>query len=180
MFDSTLIFCVLLVRILCTGILHASLREHFAKANGCLKISFLWVHVKIEPNDAVVFAIFLSAGQAEKSISVSCCVVLLEGMCGRFCWIINVFQDLLHREYFDHVLLELLHFLLRGGVDESCGYIFVFRRLFCDSFLMRCCCCFQVWWSLFVLFQVCLLLLWLALCMLRLVLCVASTCTSTF
>ena len=85
MFGSILIFCVLLVRILCTGILHASLREYFANANGCLKISFLWVHVKIEPNDAVVFDVLLSAGQADKSISVSCCVVLMEGMCDRFC-----------------------------------------------------------------------------------------------
>ena len=70
----------------------------------------------------VVFDVHLSAGQAQKSISVSNCPELQEGVCDRFYWTVYFIQVFFHREFVEHILQELLyHFLFRRHVDESCG-----------------------------------------------------------
>ena len=61
-----------------------------------LSETFLWVHVWLEPNVPVVDGVLVSAGQAEKSISVCCSFDLAERMCDRSRWPIYFFKIFLH------------------------------------------------------------------------------------
>ena len=78
-------FHSLLLRILFNGIVFKAV---FFVSKLFLQVSFLWVHIWLEPNVLVINGVLVSGGQAEKSVSISfssnCRKACVIGLVGQF------------------------------------------------------------------------------------------------
>ena len=101
-----------------------------------LQVSFLWDQIWLDSYVPVLEGVLISAGQAEKSVSISFSFQLQEDR-GRICWAVYLFKIFLYRELLDHFYRYYLTSLSKD----------TWRKLvtisFCDFLMMICCCYFQ-------------------------------------
>ena len=82
----------------------------FCVSHLCLQVSFLLVHIWLEPNVSLLNGALVSAGQAEKSFSVSFSFELQEDMRDRIGRAAKILKVFLHRELLTSFLQKFSDF----------------------------------------------------------------------